>query len=136
MLDYGHNFPGYRQVISACKNLGCSRLVGVIGMPGDRGDDAIRSVGTLCAGAFDRIYIKEDLDKRGRAPSEVANLFYEAILSSDFDKDKVSIIENELDALKKAIGEAQAGDLIVVFYEELEPLQDYLNTLNAKAKNE
>ncbi|HEX3039817.1 MAG TPA: cyanophycin synthetase [Caproiciproducens sp.] len=136
MLDYGHNFPGYRQVIGACKNLGCSRLMGVIGMPGDRGDDAIRSVGKLCAGAFDRIYIKEDSDKRGRNSLEVAGLFYEAILSSNFEKDKATVIENELDALKKAVEEAKAGDLIVVFYEKLEPLQDYLKSINAKEENE
>lgn len=136
MLDYGHNLPGYRQVIDACKKMGCSRLVGVIGMPGDRGDEAIRSVGKLCAASFDRIYIKEDLDKRGRTPGEVAGLFNEAILSTGFDKNAVEIIENEVDALKKAVANATAGDLIVVFYEKLEPLQEYLKEMNAKAENE
>lgn len=132
MLDYGHNLPGYRQVIGACKRFDSSRLVGVIGMPGDRSDEAIRSVGALCAGSFDRIYIKEDMDKRGREPLEVANLFQNAILEKNYEQKNVQIIENELEALKAAIGSAKPGDLIVVLYEKLEPLEEYLNSIGAK----
>ena len=135
MLDYGHNLPGYEQVIKACKNLAHERLIGVIGMPGDRSDSAIQSVGKLCSGAFDQIYIKEDLDKRGRKPCEVADLFYEEIIANGFDAQNVKIIENEADALKAAMANAKKGDLIIVFYEHLEPLQNYLNLQNAKDEN-
>jgi cyanophycin synthetase len=132
MLDYGHNSPGYRQVIKACKNIGYHRLIGVIGMPGDRNNEAIQSVGRLCSESFDRIYIKEDIDKRGRKPREVAELFYRAITESGFEERNVQIIEDELDALKAAAEQAQDDDLIVVLYEKLEPLQDYLASQNAE----
>ncbi|WP_277668411.1 cyanophycin synthetase [Caproiciproducens galactitolivorans] len=132
MLDYGHNLPGYQEVIRACKHFQPKRLVGVIGMPGDRSDKAIRSVGALCAESFDRIYIKEDEDKRGREPLEVANLFKSAILEKNYDEEKVTVIENELEALKAAVESADAGDLIVILYEKLEPLQEYLNAIGAK----
>ncbi len=132
MLDYGHNSPGYQQVIKACKNIGCRRLVGIIGMPGDRKNEAIQSVGRLCSEAFDRIYIKEDTDKRGRKSGEVAELFYQAITENGFAKEKVRMIENELEALKTAVEQAQDGDLIVVLYEKLEPLQDYLISQSAQ----
>lgn len=132
MLDYGHNLPGYQQVIGACKRFDSSRLVGVIGMPGDRSNEAIRSVGALCAESFDRIYIKEDLDKRGREPLEVANLFQNAILEKNYGQKNVQVIENELEALKAAVGSAKPGDLIVVLYEKLEPLEEYLNSIGAK----
>lgn len=132
MLDYGHNFPGYQQVIRTCKNLSFTRLVGVIGMPGDRSDRAIKEVGKLCSESFDEIYIKEDCDKRGREPLEVANIFYNVILSNKFSPDKVHIIENELDALKNAIKMAQTGDLIVLLYEKLDPLQQYLLSIHGE----
>jgi cyanophycin synthetase len=132
MLDYGHNLPGYQEVISACKALGYQRLVGVIGMPGDRSDGAIRSVGKLCAQHFHQIYIKEDCDRRGRDRLEVANLFYDEIRANQFDESRVQIIENEMEALKAAIRAAETGDLIVVLYEKLEPLQDYLQTITGE----
>lgn len=135
MLDYGHNPPGYRQAISACRQLGAKRLVGVIGMPGDREDGAIRTVGALCAASFDRLYIKEDSDKRGRNPMEVARLFYGAATDGGFPKENTVIIENELEALKAAVAEARPGDLIAVFYEELEPLRAYLLSIGAKEAN-
>lgn len=136
MLDYGHNLPGYRQVIAACKNFAFKRLVGVIGMPGDREDEAIRSVGRLCAASFDRIYIKEDSDKRGRNPLEVANLFYGAISGTGYGAERVRMIENEAEALQAAVSAAQAGDLIVVLYEKLEPLREYLLSIGAKEENQ
>lgn len=132
MLDYGHNFPGYQQVIKTCKNLSFTRLVGVIGMPGDRSDTAIKEVGKLCSESFNEIYIKEDCDKRGREPLEVANIFYNAILTNKFCPHKVHIIENELDALKNAIKVAQADDLIVLLYEKLDPLQQYLLSIHGE----
>lgn len=136
MLDYGHNFSGYRQVIQACKNFRFSRLVGVIGMPGDREDSAIRKVGGLCSESFDEIYIKEDADKRGRKPLKVAGIFQDTVLSSGFPPSKVHMIENERDALQKAVETGRDGDLIVVFYESLEPLQQYLLSIHARPEPE
>lgn len=135
MLDYGHNPPGYQQVIHACKGLGYTRLVGVIGMPGDRNEEAIRSVGKLCAESFDRIYIKEDVDKRGRKPREVADLVYDEIRRNQYNENHVQIIDQELDALKAAVDDAKVGDLIVVLYEKLEPLQAYLHSLGAQSEH-
>lgn len=132
MLDYGHNPAGYKQVVNTCKKIRCSRLVGVIGMPGDRQDGAIRSVGRLCAENFDVIYIKEDMDKRLRAKNEVAGILYGAVVSAGFDRDRVTVIENELEALKRAVDNAKKDDLIVVFYERLEPLKRFLTSQGAK----
>lgn len=129
MLDYGHNPPGFEQAIRVCKNLKRNRLIGVIGMPGDRTDESIRSAAKKCAAAFDRIFIKEDADLRGRAPGEVAKLFYEAIAEEKTDKSSFSVIRDELEAMKTAITQAEKGDLITVFYEKLGPLIKELETL-------
>lgn len=135
MLDYGHNPAGYEQVIKTCLKLGSERLVGVIGMPGDRLDGDIKTVGSRCAEAFDKIYIKEDADLRGRSEGEVAGLFLNSIIESGFDKTNVEIVRKEIDALKAAISNAQEGDLIVMLYEKMEPLVSYLTSLGAKSLN-
>ena len=82
MLDYGHNVAGYEQVIRFLEGQRAKRLVGVIGVPGDRRDDAIGRVGALCGSHFDRIIVKEDKDLRGRAPGEVANILKSAAASA------------------------------------------------------
>lgn len=132
MLDYAHNLAGYKQAVKACGKIGCLRLIGVVGMPGDRTDESIKSVGRFCAGAFDKIYIKEDVDKRGRKPFEVAKILYDEILKSGFDKNNATIIESETEALRAAVRQAKQGDLIAVFYESLEPLQEYIRSCKAK----
>ncbi|MCI1966540.1 MAG: cyanophycin synthetase [Oscillospiraceae bacterium] len=131
MLDYGHNRPGYETVICACGGMAHNRLVGVIGMPGDRSDAAIRDTAHLCAKSFDQIYVKEDEDLRGRGKGEVAGLFYKTIVADAFPRAKVTILEKETDALKDAVVHAEDGDLIVAFYEQLEPMKEILLSAGA-----
>ena len=132
MLDYGHNPSGYEQVILACKMFGYNRLIGIIGLPGDRPDYTVQAVGKLCAKSFNRIYVKEDIDKRGRTNGEVAELLYNSIAECGFPLQNLSISENELTALIQSISSGMQGDLIVVFYEKLEPLKEYLEAAGAK----
>lgn len=132
MLDYGHNPAGYGQAIAACRALSPSRLTGVIGMPGDRMDEAIDAVGRQCATAFDRIYIKEDRDLRGRKEGEVARLFHQAIIGAGYPSESVAVIEDELEAFIQAVSHAEKGDLVVIFYEKLAPLTHYLEGVGAK----
>lgn len=132
MLDYAHNPAGYDNVIRTCAQLEHRQVIGIIGMPGDRLDTAISEVGRLSAGAFDRLIVKEDTDKRGRAPGEVAALLQDAAVMAGFPLFRITVIDNELEALKKAVSEAVNGDLIVVFYEKLRHLQKYLEDVGAK----
>jgi cyanophycin synthetase len=131
MLDYGHNPAGYESVLKTCAQLAHRRLVGVIGMPGDRLDSAIRQVGEICAPAFDRLIIKEDTDKRGRDGGQVAKLLFDAALDAGFPEPQAVVVGDELEALKKAVSEARGGDLIVLFYEKLGRLQRYLEGIGA-----
>ncbi len=123
MLDYGHNIAGYGQVISFLEKQGAKRLVGVIGVPGDRQDEAIKKVGALCGAHFHRLIIKEDRDLRGRKPGETAALLREAALSAGNPNLALETCLAEEDALDKAIATAQPGDFIAAFYEEYDPLK-------------
>lgn len=121
MLDYAHNPAGYREVLTFCKNQPCNRLVGVIGVPGDRTDQSIEKVGHLAAQTFDFIYIKEDHNLRDREKQEVADLLYQSVIKTK-DKERMMIAENEIMALQQAMAAARQGDFIVVLYEKWEPL--------------
>lgn len=121
MIDYSHNIAGYTSVVKFIHRMNSKRLIGVIGMPGDRLDSSIKEVGAMCAKSFDKIYIKEDVDLRGREKGEVASLFEESILVSGAKRENVEIVLKETEALEKAMLDAQPGDLIVLFYEEFDP---------------
>jgi len=122
LVDYGHNVEGIRKVIEAARKLDANRLIGVIGVPGDRMDSSIFKVGEVCGKGFDFIYIKEDEDLRGRKQGEVAKILEEGAIKGGMDKKNIKIILKETEALKAAMHSAEAGDLIVVFYEKYEPL--------------
>lgn len=118
VLDYGHNVEGYKAVIKGLKNIKTNRLIGVIGVPGDRLNRNIEDLGKISSQYFDYIYIKEDLDKRGRKEGEVAEILRQGVLSTGFKEEALNVILNEKDALRLAIDNSRPGDIIVVFFEE------------------
>lgn len=126
MLDYAHNEAGYKQALALCRELSPKRFIGVVGMPGDRQKSAMEAVGRLCASTMNRIYIKEDLDLRDRKKGEVADIFYKEMIKNGFPAEKITKIDNEVDALKKALSDAREGDLILVLYEKIGPLKELI----------
>ena len=132
MVDYSHNIAGYSAVIKYIQKLKPKRLVGVVGMPGDRLDSNIREVALLCAKSFDRVYIKEDVDLRGRKPGEVAAIMQEEMLNGGMDPQDVEVVLSEIMALEKAMLDALPNDLIVLLYEDF----DSAISLITKFKNQ
>ncbi len=126
MVDYGHNTAGYGAVLDYITKIGSGRYVGVIGMPGDRSDKSIREVGKLCGSVFSKLYIKEDRDLRGRKSGEVAGILQEGAIKGGLERDGITIVEQEAEAFERAMTDAQEGDLVVVFYEEFEPLLEII----------
>lgn len=133
-VDYGHNPAGYQALIKTVQKMGAKRLVGVIAAPGDRRDEIIVNLGQIAGAGFDYIYIKEDDDLRGRAPGYVAQLLYQGVVTSGMLPEKVKIVLDEQLAVKKAISEAQAGDLIVVFYEKYDTVMTAIGDSSKKMK--
>ena len=133
IVDYGHNPAGYEAVVGALKNMNATSLIGVIGVPGDRRDKDIMYVGNLCGRSFDYIYIKEDVDRRGRNSGEVAKLLEEGIIAS---KSSVNykIMLDEGEALKEAMQHAGDGDIIIVFYENHDMVIDVINSFREVSK--
>lgn len=124
VLDYGHNIDGYRAVIDSLKQMKTGRLIGVIGTPGDRTDSSAITIGNMCGNCFDRIYIKEDKDRRGRESGEVAALLEKGCKMGSIKPSEVLIELDEVKALEKAILDAVPGDIVIVFFEEYQPLID------------
>ncbi|MDK2992793.1 MAG: cyanophycin synthetase [Clostridiales bacterium] len=124
IVDYAHNVESYKSVISALKQMNPARLIGVIGAPGDRRDEDIIEMGRIAGHGFDRIIIKEDIELRGRQTGEVSRLLQQGALKAGMPKSSMNIVLSETDAISAAMGQAQPGDIVIVFYERLEPILD------------
>ena len=126
ILDYGHNSAGVKEIGQTLKGLKHRRIIGCIGLPGDRSDDAVRSLAREAAKGFDMLFIKEDRDLRGRKPGEVANIIYEQALKEGKSPSNLKIALKEEEAFRQALLAAGEGDIVVVFYEEAEPLRNLI----------
>ena len=122
VVDYAHNITGYSHTMEAAKKMGASRIIGIIGVPGDRDDNTIKRIGHMSGKSFDHIIIKEDEDLRGRCRGEVAELLKEGALNAGMDPRNIQVILSEVRALRTAMKNAKAGDLIIIFYENFEPV--------------
>lgn len=118
IIDYGHNIDGYKEAITSLKNMKHNRLIGIIGVPGDRTETSTVKVGQMCGENFHHIIIKEDKDRRGREPGEIAKQLMNGCIIGGIDRNNVLIELSEEEALRKAMLMAQPEDIIIVFYED------------------
>lgn len=135
ILDYGHNIEGYKCVLDGIKHIEHRKLIGVIGVPGDRLDNDILKVGKCAGENFDYIFIKEDADKRGRAKGEVATLLEKGILNSKFYRGNMEKILDEAEAFKTALDFAEPEDIVIIFFEKSESLLEIMKSKNDEIKS-
>ena len=120
VLDYGHNPDGFQKLGNWLKLTPHRRLIGVVGVPGDRSNHVVRESAQQLGRIFDYFFIKEDIDKRGRAEGEVAALLAEEIATRKSPQ-MYSIVLSETQALGHAVELMDPGDVVVLFYEQFQP---------------
>lgn len=118
IIDYGHNPAGIEATVRAARQLTKGRLIGIIAAPGDRSDETLIEVGRISGRGFNRLFIKEDHDRRGRLPGEVAELLRRGAAEAGCAEDCMEVALDEDDALRAALAMAETGDAIVIFYEK------------------
>ena len=94
------------------------RAIGVIGIPGDRRDEDQQEFGSVAAGAFDLIVVREDKNLRGReAGASAANVLagVEAARAGGGARTtSAEAVLDEMSAVRAALDQAHAGDLVVM----------------------
>jgi cyanophycin synthetase len=90
----------------------------VIGGPGDRRNEDLSTLGELAAGMFNQVVIKEDDDRRGRQPQEVADLIHQGLVNIN-PECRCQIILDETTAIRQTLATATAGSLVVILPEQV-----------------
>ena len=128
LLDYAHNAHGMEAVARTVRELAVhGRRIGVIAAPGDRRDEDIRALAAAAAPAFDLVLLREDADLRGRRPGEAAGILRQGLLAAGYCSERVVPgFFREEDAVRRALEMARAGDLVVIFGDQLSRIWDLI----------
>ena len=128
LLDYAHNAHSMEAVARTVLELAVhGRRIGVIASPGDRRDEDILALAAAAAPGFDLVLIREDHDLRGRQPGETAELLRKGLLAAGLPPERiVNGVFTEEDSVLKAMEMARAGDLVVIFGENLAHVWDLI----------
>jgi cyanophycin synthetase len=118
VVDYCHNIAGLEAMADFVKRMGADRTVAVISMPGDRSDADMEAFGALAGKTFDQIVIREDDNTRGRRSGEIAERLGNAAVSSGMDASKITVILDELEAVKSAVEMGGKTDLVVLMVDK------------------
>jgi cyanophycin synthetase len=113
LVDYAHNPAAIMGLMEMVRELPAERRIGVVAAPGDRRDPDIRELGRLCA-SLDHVIVKEDSDRRGRAPGETAQLIVEGLLDGGTPRENIEVILPETAAIDRALAIASEHDVVVV----------------------
>jgi cyanophycin synthetase len=129
-VDYGHNPDAFLAVCRMAAGWKGRRVTGVIGVPGDRDDSVVEQAGRIAARGFHRVIIKEDKDLRGREQGEVAKLLCQAV-NDESPTTECHVVLDEVEALRSEIEKMREGQVVVVFYDKLEPVLKLLEEWGA-----
>jgi cyanophycin synthetase len=125
IVDYGHNPDAFKAISRTAAHWSGRRVTCILGVPGDRDDRLIEEAGRIAARGFNRIVIKEDKDLRGRQKGEVAGLLCRAVNEASPDRECLTVLD-EIEAFSNELKEMKPDDVIVVFYDQLEPVLEVL----------
>ncbi len=120
ILDYGHNPAAVAAMTATAGRIevgGVRRCV--LSAPGDRRDEDVRAIGAAAAGVFDEIILRRDDDPRGREVGEIAGLLREGLNAAGVSDDRIVHIEQEPEAVEAALRGSKAGDLLVIFGDDI-----------------
>jgi len=134
LVDYGHNPDAFDAVCRMAARWEGRRVTGIIGVPGDRDNSVVEQAGRVAARGFHRVIIKEDWDLRGREKGEVARLLCEAV-NGESPGTECRVVLDEVEALRTELEGIEEGQVVVVFYDKLEPVLSVLEEHGAEPVN-
>jgi cyanophycin synthetase len=133
VVDYCHNMAGLEAMADFVKRMEAERTVAVISVPGDRSDGDMQAFGDLAGKTFSQIVIREDDNTRGRKSGSIADILSASAVSGGMDPSNVTIVLDELEAVKTAVDMADKTDLVVLMVDKPVEVWEMLTSVGASA---
>jgi cyanophycin synthetase len=113
LIDFAHNPAGMEALQRFVSKFPNKIKTGVIGGTGDRRDDDLLLYGRIAAQMFTNVIVREDDDRRGRAPGDATRFVIEGLKSVNPDM-PVKKITDAPEAINFALKNARKGELLVI----------------------
>ncbi|MCA9001606.1 MAG: cyanophycin synthetase, partial [Planctomycetes bacterium] len=121
ILDYGHNPAAVQAMTELVERLEpTGQRIVVIAAPGDRRDEDVVAVAQAVAGKFDRYICRRDDNFRGRDGDEIPKMQRRALIEAGVAEEAIQLIPDEVEATEQALRMARAGDLLLIFGDDIE----------------
>lgn len=131
ILDFAHNPHGFQAIGKYLSKVNATVKVGIIAGTGDRRDEDIIGLGAEAAKIFDELIIRQDRSFRGRPGQEIIDLVTKGIHSIDESK-KITVIENEAEAIEHAFKNAVKDSLILITSDNMLDALEFVKKYKAK----
>jgi len=120
IVDYGHNPAAVRVMCELVDRLDREgRAICVLAAPGDRRDEDVQEIAATAAGHFDHYICRRDDGLRGRTPDEIPRMLADSLQEHGVERAAIEIVSEERDAVAAALQQAQPGDLVLIFADNL-----------------
>jgi cyanophycin synthetase len=90
----------------------------------------VRDVGRRCAG-LDYVILKEDENRRGRAPGQIVRLIAEGLAEVGIGPERTATVYSERDAVSEAVRQMGDRDLVVILVDDVAGVLEQLRPLRA-----
>ena len=133
IIDYAHNVAALSALGKTLARLrtGKERVIGMIGIPGDRRDGDLRAIGALSAGIFDEIMFREAPDGRGRPAGTMNALMADGALGAGKKPEHIHRLLNEEVATDACLAAARPGDIVVLTPTDVDGIWQRVQTFAA-----
>ncbi|MBM3461194.1 MAG: cyanophycin synthetase [Armatimonadetes bacterium] len=119
LMDYAHNIAAFEEMARFVGAFYKNRCIGVVTAPGDRQDRNLEIMGEIAGRTFDVVVFKEDDDRRGRAPGEIAGLMAAGARQARGSDENVHVVLTEPEAVQRGLEMARRDDLVVILADDL-----------------
>jgi len=123
-VDYAHTEDGLENVLKSLRELKPGKLISVFGCGGNRDRFKRPGMGRISTELSDTVFITSD-NPRNEEPMDIINEITKGI---DSKKDNYAVEPDRFIAIKKALAEAHAGDIVLVAGKGHETYQIFKDT--------
>ncbi|MBV9080197.1 MAG: UDP-N-acetylmuramoyl-L-alanyl-D-glutamate--2,6-diaminopimelate ligase [Elusimicrobia bacterium] len=110
-VDYAHTHDALDQVLTTLRNTGPRKLICVFGAGGDRDKTKRPKMGAVATTLSDRVIVTSD-NPRTEDPKQIIRDIEAGIQA--VGKSNYVTVENREEAIRRAIREAEAGDIVLI----------------------
>lgn len=125
ILDYGHNEDAFSAIGDLIGEFPGYKKKAILSLPGDRSDELLIRSAKKVASFCDKVYLRDDIDLRGRQPLEVPTMCVAAIKESAI-KCQIEVIHENSSGICKVLDSLEEGQILILFYDDINEVRSVL----------